>query len=299
MKKILLFSNILRINTRSFGECCVEIANLYSKKIPNGLIRILNKSLVAENELLYGPWTKNTDKYDKIVVFDSDATPQLLIYFYQVGLAKKVTLYYLNKIADRERKLYQTANKVGIRQATYNIHDVHMYKIKYIPQFWNREMALGVTASSVEWDITFCGAAKDRYDEIAAVQNIANRNGLKTNFWIVSSKGEPRTHKNRRSYQSYLQDVQNSNAVLDIVGNDNWGLTWRPLEALFLKKKLITNYTDIKDYDFYQSYKDDVLIITDDNLEDIIPFIKKEYTISFPELNHYEIAGWLDTILSY
>lgn len=298
MKRILLFSNILEINTRKFNDYHIEIADLYNKKIPNGLIRILNKSFIAENNFLYGSWKESADTYDKIVVFESDVPPEVLIYFYKAGLADKVILYYLNKIANREKRLYLTANKVGITQATYNMHDAKSYKIHYISQFWNQDMALCGTQMPVKWDIVFCGATKDRYDEIAAVLKLANSNSLRTNFWIVSDKGEPGTHKKRISYQSYLQNVKCSNAVLDIVGNDNWGLTWRPLEALFLKKKLITNYTNITDYDFYNDYKENIFIISDDNIDGIVPFLKKKYVFCSLELYHYDIAGWLDNVLS-
>ena len=241
MKKILMFSNILKISTRRFEEYHIEIASLYNEKIPNGLIRILNKSIIAQSDLIYGIWTERMRDFDQIIIFDSDITPQTLMFFYKMGVANKVLLYYLNKIADREKKLYATANRTHIKQATYNIHDSQEYKIKYVPQFWNRNMAAETKPQPIKWDITFCGAAKDRLSEIVMVENVAKNSGFKTNFWIVSSGGEPGTQRKRISYQTYLQDIQCSNAILDIVGNDNWGLTWRPLEALFFRKKLITN----------------------------------------------------------
>lgn len=298
MKKILMFSNILKISTRRFEEYHIEIASLYNEKIPNGLIRILNKSIIAQSDLIYGIWTERMRDFDQIIIFDSDITPQTLMFFYKMGVANKVLLYYLNKIADREKKLYATANRTHIKQATYNIHDSQEYKIKYVPQFWNRNMAAETKPQPIKWDITFCGAAKDRLSEIVMVENVAKNSGCKTNFWIVSSGGEPGTQRKRISYQTYLQDIQCSNAILDIVGNDNWGLTWRPLEALFFRKKLITNYVDIKKYDFYQEYKDNILVISNDNVKDIVPFLKEKYVLCSPKLDQYDIEGWLEKIVN-
>lgn len=80
MKKILMFSNILKISTRRFEEYHIEIASLYNEKIPNGLIRILNKSIIAQSDLIYGIWTERMRDFDQIIIFDSDITPQTLMY---------------------------------------------------------------------------------------------------------------------------------------------------------------------------------------------------------------------------
>ena len=297
MKKILMFSNILKISTRRFEEYHIEIASLYNEKIPNGLIRILNKSIIAQSDLIYGIWTERMRDFDQIIIFDSDITPQTLMFFYKMGVANKVLLYYLNKIADREKKLYATANRTHIKQATYNIHDSQEYKIKYVPQFWNRNMAAETKPQPIKWDITFCGAAKDRLSEIVMVENVAKNSGCKTNFWIVSSGGEPGTQRKRISYQTYLQDIQCSNAILDIVGNDNWGLTWRPLEALFCKKKLITNYTDIVKYDFYEPYKKNIFVVNNGNCIGLKEFVEKEYDPVDLDLKEYDAQNWLDSVI--
>src|SRR5690606_39098696 len=59
---------------------------------------------------------------------------------------------------------------------------------------------------------------------------------------------------------------ENSKIVIDIAHANQKGLSMRPFEALGLKRKLITNNTDIKNYDFYNP--NNIFIIENfDNLD--------------------------------
>lgn len=119
---------------------------------------------------------------------------------------------------------------------------------------------------------------------------------MRTNFWVVSDEKTEDTVKEGRPYSDYFHDVGSSAAILDVVGEDNWGLTWRPLEALFCKKKLITNYTDIVQYDFYEPYKNNIFIIKNGDCNGLKEFMQRKYDEVDLDLKKYDAQGWLDNI---
>ena len=177
--------------------------------------------------------------------------------------------------------------------------DVKEFSIHYIPQVWDKERLLQLLPMKneiVEWDIIFVGAAKNRYNEIFGIEDFAKGMYLRTNFGVYAEQKLERTQQTRKSYSDYLDEANRSNAILDIVGTENWGLTWRPLEAMFLRKKLITNYTDIISYDFYDNYKENIYILDGDNTQGIADFIKKPYKLCEVNLQSYTYEGWLSAL---
>ena len=75
-------------------------------------------------------------------------------------------------------------------------------------------------------------------------------------------------------------------------------MTWRPLEAMFYRKKLITNFKDIKEYDFY--IKDNIFIIGEDDLNNIKNFVNTGYVdISQNIIKKYTIDGWIENFINF
>lgn len=56
---------------------------------------------------------------------------------------------------------------------------------------------------------------------------------------------------NELSYDKVIEKDRRSKAILDVVQDNQRGLTWRTVEALLLRKKLITTFKDVKQYNFY------------------------------------------------
>ena len=70
------------------------------------------------------------------------------------------------------------------------------------------------------------------------------------------------------------------------------GLTLRPLEALFMKKKLLTNNKHIREYPFYSP--DNIFIFGENNKTDIVHFLQLEYDESVDALiNEYNFNHWI------
>lgn len=148
--------------------------------------------------------------------------------------------------------------------------------------------------------VMFFGANKGRLDEIVKVKNVLQKNKISYNFTVLS--------KNKKYIENYqdidflqrpvkydviLDKINYSECILDIVQRGQSGLTWRPFEALFFDKKLITNNENIKEFDFYN--KNNILILKDNNYNEIegflrLPFIKIDDNVK----DKYRLKAWIN-----
>lgn len=102
------------------------------------------------------------------------------------------------------------------------------------------------------------------------------------------------------SYAENMSRIKNSRVILDISYKEQKGLTLRSFEALATQTKIITDNTDIVNYDFYNS--NNIFILK--NIEDIenIPthfFEEKYHEIDENIVNKYSTNGFLDDIFNY
>lgn len=106
-------------------------------------------------------------------------------------------------------------------------------------------------------DVYFLGKAKDRFAEIVNVYNFLKSKGLKCNFNIIGVRKEDQVeiegvnYLESMSYKQNLQCILHSNCILELMQGGGRGYTQRVLEAICLKRKLLTNNPIIKDALFY------------------------------------------------
>ena len=73
---------------------------------------------------------------------------------------------------------------------------------------------------------------------------------------------------------AYAKASQVKKNIIDYYTDPLAGLSLRPLEAMFLEKKLITNNVTIRNYDFYSDHN---IFICQDGFDGIRDFIAKPY----------------------
>lgn len=235
-------------------------------------------------------------KYDLAIIPEYQLTPDAFNYILRKPIASKQIILFRNKVNKTNYYILENRNHAGLEICTYNLKDAHKYKMLYQPQCWNKDFCSG-THERVVTDLYFVGTAKDRYQDIISIKNEAERQHLVTDFTIVSNHGEPMTTRNPIPYTMCLQRMKQSRAILDIVGADNEGLTYRPLEALFLQKKLITNYLGIQHYDFYAPNRKNIFLIGVDHLNNLAEFIQTPFVKTEFSMDKYDIVAWMDGII--
>ena len=93
-------------------------------------------------------------------------------------------------------------------------------------------------------------------------------------------------------YDSVLEVMTASKAIIDLPHPNQTGLTIRSIEALGLKKKLITTNVDIKKYDFY--HPSNILIINPNNPAISKEFLSLEYiSLDSNIYDKYTVSAWL------
>lgn len=252
--------------------------------------------------------------FDVILVNENVYPLQIIKYIRKEN--KKCEIYYWlwNTLFTRSRRLYNAHkhwNDLLKEQKVYNYQivsfdkkDCNRYNLIY-----NEQVApiydCFINTQELKKDVFFGGMDKGRLELLKKIGAIFNEKSISYEFWVLAENRRQYTreewdlylHNNFLSYNSFLQKELESKCILEIVQDKQNGITWRPLEALFYKKKLITNFTGIVNYDFYNP--DNIFILGKDDLNKIAEFIKKPY-ISIDEniIQKYTFKKWIKRLLA-
>lgn len=190
-------------------------------------------------------------------------------------------------------------------------------RVKFLPLFYSEEFEkIGLDRQkNFKYDIvSVCTAHPNRYQIIKKIFPFLEEKGIRIYSYLFLNKLQflynkifVQTFKDARSgefqfsplsSEENLLLIKDSVAVFDIQHNQQSGLTMRTIETLGAKRKLITYNQDICNYDFYT--KENILILTETNWDDISSFLKKEY-IDIDEIIYqkYSLKSWVNTILKF
>lgn len=236
------------------------------------------------------------NKEGKTLFFDVESIRG--IFFSLLKLRTKDNIIWLwNPILDRPylRIFISIFKFIGFSIITFDRKDAEKYKIKFYNQIINSDV-LPAKKKGKSNKLFFIGQDKGRYNFLKRVDILSCRNN---NIFIFSEIDSKYSITKTIEYEQYIELLNESMFVIDLVQKNQSGLTIRVLEALFLNKKIITNNHDIINYAFYS--KDRILIIDDDFHEkDLIEFISddnKDIKIVNPDLLcKYELSVFLDKI---
>lgn len=196
---------------------------------------------------------------------------------------------FLNKnVFLRKIKRIGKAAKNGFEFYTYNPHDARKYKMNLTSQVYRRFW--GVNGVSKQSDFYFVGKNKNREGVLRKIENILTKKGYNVDFRIFEEKPIEFI-----PYDENVRLTMGTRCIVDLVATKyNAGMTLRPLEALFFKKKLLTNDKSVKKSDFY--HPDNIFVIDDNylDLDGIEEFMKKPFhEISESIVERYDVNNWL------
>ena len=279
-----------------FEDVKIEQADMFRKDVPYRILQILRNFSCFSCRFALDDWYTKREEYDCFIVPDASFNKKILKIMSTFNQSKPVILYYRNRIRERDVSNIRYAKMHGFLVVTYSKLDAEMYDLSFVPQFWNPIFS-SCDGIDVDDDVYFIGEAKNRYSEIVSLKEKCDELNLKSNFQIISSNPLPYTQVERVDYYEVLNHIQKSKALVDIVTKDNWGLTIRPLEALMSKKKLITNFTDIKNYDFYMDNVDNIFIIGENSWDNLVSFIKSPFVEGSGTVYNYDSLSWIKKMM--
>lgn len=236
-----------------------------------------------------GEWAKHIKKIDKIVIFDSCYTVDIIKYIKRENPNCEVFLYCWNILHDDSAVLNRVSRKLATKIYSFDRHDAAKYNLVFASSPYTKNIKV-LSEDNPLQDIFFLGQDKGRNRILDDIRSLCQKNNIKTNFMIIRSMDD------YVSYDEYLQMVFRSKALLDIVQPGQVGLTMRVLESIFFKKKLITNNSDLKNYDFYN--ENNIFILEERKMEELPSFLAGAYLkVDDSIISRYDFDNWYERIV--
>lgn len=216
------------------------------------------------------------ERPEYINIIDVNITSHYLKWI-KLYFAESQINYIYDNMVGKARNISPSQISDGIRVWTYDDYDSRKYNIRLTNKYWIPDDIFKVRQRPI-YDVFFIGRDKGRGKELCKLEKQLKNMGLTTKFIITKNK---RFSLNRSYYQKpipYEQVLEydtKSRAVLNVVMDNQEGVTLRDMEATAIGIKLITTNVHIVNKDLYN--KNNVFILGVDKIEELSQFLKSEY----------------------
>lgn len=253
------------------------------------IIRKITLWLKLSQVYWYDKWKNDLESIDLVIIF---APLRELGVFKFIKKSKpniRIIYWYWNPIF-RVGKLDEKRLN-GIELWSFDPEDCEKFKMKFNTTFYFKDISY--PENKIEFDAIFVGNDKGRRPLLKNLESKLNSMGLKTLFHIISdNKDASEEQPQKIPYQDYLKLISKSKTIIDILPEGQSGLTLRPMEAIFLRKKLITSDQSLYNQDFYS--KHNIFILGKDEEFHLKRFINSNYIPIDDEIvNRYDSKEWL------
>lgn len=275
----------------------VEVIETYkSKTYFIRILRLLKKKFHFLNvNFIYNEELKKISS-DYIIVFDSEDLKSDVEFLRKKHPKKKIIVWYRNPVSKSALPdSVKGANEIW----SYSKEESKQYGLKYHVPFYIAEVPL--CNDSEKKDVFFVGIDKGRYDWIMKYKEIMEQQNISTDFYSVPDHDyqihDKMEYSKALPYYEILKKIQNSNCILDLYMDPYTGLSFRPLEALYFEKKLITNHELIIEEPFYD--KNNIFLLGRDSLDDLKEFVSSHYKkIDSEIVLKYSFEKWISDLTS-
>ncbi len=260
---------------------------------------------------------------DRVLLFDTWSMPDFLCTVKSLPTSQ-VRLWLWNPIAmmghsELRRKLFaHLMRHYTCEVSTFDRKDAAEYGFRFREQVYYRPEASKQGSTLEETNDTttkkqtpllfFVGQDKGRLPALMALARTATKSGFATDFHILpdrsgrnySSEEQGMLTDVRLDYDETLNRIRRSYALVELLQKGQHGCTVRALEALFFRKKLITDNPTVTEEAFY--HPDNIYLIRPDGTEKEERSLATFLQIPFhpiPEeiLQRYDITHWIDHFL--
>lgn len=241
-------------------------------------------------------WKEKILDYDVVIIHASKLTPPVVRFIRKKEPNIRIIIWYWNPV-DKCVDINKF-KKYDCELWTFDEMDHEKYALNYNTQYYFNDVILPNTDDNI--DVFFVGGDKGRIANLVSLKEKLDNQNISNYFHITSTGKENINYKNyyssRISYDEILKYIASCKVIVDYVAEKQTGLTLRPLEAMFFKKKLITNDKSIENKDFYR--KDNIFIIGKDEFKDLKAFIEAPYR-EIPEdvVSRYDFSEWINRFL--
>lgn len=177
---------------------------------------------------------------------------------------------------------------------TYNLIPLtnYIYFEKKIPKI-----------DDVKYDCFTISYLDERLETMNRIAEILKQKNLKSHFVVVGKNKPDGIHPNiifteeRQNQQQVHQEINKSKTVLDLLRDEQAGLSFRIFEALGFQKKIITSNKYVQEFDFYNP--ENILIIDPENPDIPKSFFETPYVPIPQEIyRKYSLEGWVEDVFN-
>ena len=232
----------------------------------------------------FGDWRKHVKELEYVILGENSYDFNVSRYIKSKNKKCKVIVYYWNKLVFDS--YFDILNDPNVDEFyTFDEEEAEKYNFKFNTTYYSKRVKL--KKKKIKYDVLFLGRAKDRYDDLMKLDKQYKELGINTLFKVITDE------KDYIDYYDYLDLIAESKSILDFNAYNQVGLSLRTMEALFFKKKLITNNENVKNYDFYN--KNNIFILGKDNIKNLNKFINSKYVdIDQKIIDYYDFDNWIE-----
>lgn len=250
---------------------------------------------------MYSIKIQNLDNKKKycIIFTDISACRVDCLYLKKLSSLPNVSLVmaHANLVKSKERLLEKRYKYFSLLFAT-DKSDCDKYGFIHHTTYYSGIDIDSVGVETNKSDAFFVGVAKgNRYNNMLTLYKYLNKHGLKADFYIAKYDGNKREdgiHYNEwLSYREVLNRVRNTNCIVEIVGEEQNGLTLRSIEAIHYNKRLLTDNPAVKQLKYYST---GYMQFFDDIEKVDLSFITDNTPIDYHYTNEYSPLSLIDHI---
>lgn len=294
MRNIVVVKTCVEEIEEKMEEKGIRVVAAYSSK--NLLARLILK--LKDRTFLFNyiyPYNRNliNIRENTIIIFDASITLDFLKWIRKLHPEKRIIFWYWNKVETSGIDPVML-KRYKIESWSYASADCEKYNLNYNTTFYFNNWPNRYKHETI--DVLFVGLDKGRWDAISNIEREWKKEGIKTHFYVVKdSWRQLKKHRDLKkpvSYQQIVEMIRDSKAILDYYTDEYAGFSLRILEALFFKKKLITNNKNIKKWKFY--CQENIFILFEENrtVREFLDLPYKDFSKS--DIDYYDFESWID-----
>lgn len=198
------------------------------------IIIYIQKLQMPKPEILYGNWKKNIGKYKNVILFDRNYNWNVIDFIKKENPECRIIIWYWNpingnRIPEKYRGFCEEWSFDEADCKKYNFHYNTQFSFKNL--FYNKKFS-----NTLKYDVYFVGNDKGRAERIFSFQLKLEKVGGKCKFIVLKDKTSQKKYPYRKrsiKYETNISFLLQTKSVLEIVQNNQSGLTVRCIEALF------------------------------------------------------------------
>lgn len=242
---------------------------------------------------------------DQILVIN----PELIDLEYHLEIKKSTNKYiaYLYDSVDR-CPVEHLLNGIFDAIFSFDDNDISKYNFKKTNNYIYFDKK-PLNLKKPEYDVFYLASYDKRLDLLNQISKKLNEINKTYLFIVVGKKTWKKSVTNlfKNSNKSIIyrrnrikqEDIgfyySKTNVILDLVRDNQIGLSFRVFEAMAFQKKLITSNKSIKNYDFYNP--NNILIVDKSNLIFESPFFESNYEpLSDDIYRKYTLNSWVENV---